>query len=565
MFHRRDILRGGLALAASPAFNTLAAPSSSRRFVDVHCHFFNAADIPLRGFLQRVVLSDYATTKVSAVNGALPVNIAIWKGMVAKLADVVLRRKAPSAADELACLDGSACDGFGLTAGGLAKSAGPSATARDITDVIRLEYEGRGSGDKAARAPSRRGGSEEDVDAFTDFVLKEMQSSGIQPPVASSKSIGSALSQTAEAIGQFIANGGSFFSRYFDWAKLLTGYRETIVETYYSLYDAGRSRLILACPAIVDYNYWLEDQEPTALLDQAKLMARLSLRQPRPMHGFMAFDPLRAVRRKPEEPDPLDILKEAVTVHGFLGVKVYSPMGFKPMGNAEKTASFPAHAAMSEPDFGEKLDRALDGLYAWCAAEEVPILAHTTDSQSAGPDYATRADPKFWGQALAKYPSLKLNLAHFGNFSLAFTGKGDPVSRYRATWEYEIASFVKGGAYPNVYADISYFYWVLEGSMQKRKIQAVKTLFGKYFETDPNVERLMFGTDWNMTGKAGGADRYLDAVETFFRPLGLKEAQLDNLFYKNALRFLGLNGSTKALARLEAFYKAAGKPMPSFG
>jgi predicted TIM-barrel fold metal-dependent hydrolase len=560
MFDRRHILKAGLTLAAAPAFKALAARPSHRRFVDVHCHFFNAADIPVRGFLQRVVLSDYAAVKSSAASDAMLLNINIWKGMVARLADVALRHKAPSPAEELNCLDGSLCEGFGPSALA-AKSAGPSGTARDIADALRSHYQG--PSEKSAQAPPPAG-EDGNTDAFVDFVLREMRAKGVTPPASSAKSMRSVLSETAEAIGGFIANGGSFFSRYFDWAKLLTGYRETIAGTYYTLYDADHSRLILAAPAIVDYNYWLEDQEPSALSDQARLMARLSLRQPRPMHGFMAFDPLRAIRRKPGEPDPLGIVKEAVTAQGFLGVKLYSPMGFKPMGNAGKDVSFPAHAAMNEPGFGAKLDAALDSLYAWCAAEEVPILAHTTDSQSAGPDYATRAEPRFWAQVLAKYPSLKLNCAHFGNFSQAFAAEGNPLSRYSATWESEIAGFLKSGAYPNVYADISYFHWVLEGSSEKGRIKVVKALFGKYFETDPNVERLMFGTDWNMTGKAGGAARYLDAVEDFFRGLGLKEAQLDNLFYKNALRFLALGRPSKAMERLEAFYRAAGKPVPSF-
>jgi predicted TIM-barrel fold metal-dependent hydrolase len=283
------------------------------------------------------------------------------------------------------------------------------------------------------------------------------------------------------------------------------------------------------------------------------------------MHGFVAFDPLRAVRRKAGEPDPLEIAKEAVTKHGFLGVKLYSPMGFRPTGNADHALAFPAHASLSEPGFGAKLDGALDSLYAWCHAEDVPILAHTTQSQSAGPDFAARAEPRFWNRVLSSYPNLRLNLAHFGNFSQAFAIKGgSPVAAYEKTWESEIGTFVKRGRYPSLYADISYFYWALEGRNEKQNIKAAKTLFTKYFETDPNVERIMFGTDWNMTGKAQGAANYVDNVEAFFSDVGLNERQLDNLFFGNALRFLGLNAGMKSRARLQLFYNAAGKPFPAF-
>ena len=76
-----------------------------------------------------------------------------------------------------------------------------------------------------------------------------------------------------------------------------------------------------------------------------ELLSVLSLRQPQPMHGFVAFDPLREVRSTPNKPSALDIVQEAVTKRGFLGVKLYSPMGFKPMGNAAQDLTFPAYAS----------------------------------------------------------------------------------------------------------------------------------------------------------------------------------------------------------------------------
>ena len=59
MFHRRDILKAALTAAALPALKLPAFANPPRRFIDIHCHFSNAADLPIRGFLQRVVLSDY--------------------------------------------------------------------------------------------------------------------------------------------------------------------------------------------------------------------------------------------------------------------------------------------------------------------------------------------------------------------------------------------------------------------------------------------------------------------------------------------------------------------------
>lgn len=574
MFHRRDILKAALAAAALPAFKLPAYAAPARRFIDIHCHFFNAADLPVHGFLQRVVLSDYATASLPQSAAGTP-SQSVWKGLAAKLTDLILKYEAPAAQAELACLkDADACPGYsaGGTRARIAAGSPKSgiqdspAGAKAIADVLVEHYEARGARSKAD-LPDAPLDSGFDTDAFVDFVLKEMEMAGEGAPGASSrnmKGLGSALTNAAAAVGAYIASGRSIFSRYFTWGQLLVGYRETIIETYYSLYDPQHTRLILTAPAIVDFNYWLQDQKPSPLKDQVELMSALSLRQPQPMHGFVAFDPLREVRRKPEEPSPLAIVQEAVTKHGFLGVKLYSPMGFKPTGNAAQGVGFPAYASANEPGFGAALDKALDALYAWCEKNEVPIVAHTADTQAAGPGYGARAEPKLWAKVLAKYPKLKVDFAHFGLF-LQAVGLKDAPKQFAKTWESEIGAFIKGGKFPNVYADISYFYWVLEGAAEKEHVEAVKKLFAKYFEADPRCERLMFGTDWNMTGRAQGADQYVDNVEAFFRGLGLNERQLGNLFYKNALRFLGLDRPGKAETRLKAFYKAAGRSYPAFG
>ena len=127
---------------------------------------------------------------------------------------------------------------------------------------------------------------------------------------------------------------------------------------------------------------------------------------------------------------------------------------------------------------------------------------------------------------------------HFGNFSQALAQNG-AAKPFEKTWEYEIGTYIEGGRFPNVYADISYFWWVLDGSADKDEVAAVKKFFAKYFEADPLCERLMFGTDWNMAGRAQGAAQYVDNVEAFFRDMGLNEQQLDNLSTRTHCAFWG--------------------------
>ena len=563
---RRLFLRSLASLLASAPFAGTALgqtppQASARRFIDVHCHLFNAADLPVRGFLQRVVLSDYATA-----NHASVASRSVWRGMVAKLAEYVIRRQAPGPQAELACLRGS-CNGSRSATRSLDKGTGedPAAT---LAGIFQDHYQ-RSRGPSTRKLALDSSADDEDVNAFTDLLLAEMKQKD-----GSGKNLRSRSLETApdgsrslfSSIAQHIQSGRSFCSRYFRWAGMLTDYRANIAKSYLSFYDTGKMHLALAAPALVDYNYWLQDQSPSPIADQIEVMAQLSLQLPKPVHGFAPFDPLRELRRLPEETNSFSLIRNALFNKGFLGVKLYSPMGFRPSGNAEKGLPFPVFASSSQPDFGQKLDGILDRLYAWCAAEEVPILAHTTDSQSAGPEFGSRADPKFWGAVLQKYPTLKVNLAHFGNFSQAFTDNSkDPTALFDRTWESEIGAFVKSGRYPNVYADISYFYWVLEGTGETKKIDAVKAMFKRYrTEFDPKVERLMFGTDWIMAGRANGFEAYVRNVEAFFRGIGYTDAQLDNLFFSNAIRFLGLKGNTKTMARLNKFYRDNGRTPPVF-
>ena len=115
---RRDVLKSLLALGAAPAVGELlpplavtgtavAQPASARRFIDAHCHFFNAADIPIRGFLERVVFQDYPTTTLPSPRSSLlpSLDLSVFRGMVATLADFLLRSNAPTPATGAAMPD----------------------------------------------------------------------------------------------------------------------------------------------------------------------------------------------------------------------------------------------------------------------------------------------------------------------------------------------------------------------------------------------------------------------------------------------------------------------------
>ena len=129
---------------------------------------------------------------------------------------------------------------------------------------------------------------------------------------------------------------------------------------------------------------------------------------------------------------------------------MYPPMGFKPLGNqGDASLRYPAHAlqklqgdktASGTPaQLGADLDARLSALYAWCAAEGVPIMAHAADSNGAGPCFSKRADTANWAPVVgdgahAGYKDIRVRLAHFGSFNAA------QMEEYRHTRAYTDAT-----------------------------------------------------------------------------------------------------------------------------
>jgi predicted TIM-barrel fold metal-dependent hydrolase len=575
---RRSFLQGFLTALLSTAAplpvtaQPAPGPVPARRFIDVHCHFFNAADLPVKGFIRRVVLEDFEPTR------SLPTRIAaapqrVWSGLVATLIDFFLQTPTPTALDELRCLQGgAACRGIEELSVRSSPPPGLSVPQADAAaaDRERLAAILSANVEQAPRDPSLAAPLEagDDRQAFVDFVLEEMKEQGRAPPLASSRSLREddlARPLVLDSAAGFLFGGLSVFSRYFAWGRLLTSYRTAIVGNYRSLYDPGGDRLFLAAPAIIDFGRWLEDEPASDVAAQIEVMEGVALRQSAPVHGFVPFDPLRELRRSAGEPSALEIVRDAIEHRGFIGVKLYPPMGFRPSANAEAGLAFPSHASLGEGDFGARLDAALGSLYAWCASEDVPIMAHTNDSQSAGEGFGLRAEPRFWRPVLEQYPGLRVNLAHFGNFNAAISGRTADPAKFEQTWEFEIGGLIAGSRFSHVFADVSYFWWVLDGRANDEQVKAVKQLFARYLERfDPELKTLLFGTDWSMTARASAFESYLDNAESFFKDVGLSDAQLDRLFFRNALAFLGLAAGDKTTARLATFYQGQGRPQPAF-
>jgi predicted TIM-barrel fold metal-dependent hydrolase len=343
----------------------------------------------------------------------------------------------------------------------------------------------------------------------------------------------------------------------------------------------------LFTPALVDYDAWSEDRAPTPLSTQILIqeaISRLSLqgrigRADARFHPFVAFDPRRDVDAgrpestravpttttgdsggadggangaptSPSTASPaLELVRYAIESAGFLGVKLYPPVGFAPIDNVRLRAHLP---------FAGRLDRALSGLYAYCEAAEVPITTHASAANEYGLGLHTLVAPEHWRPVLERFPGLRLNLGHFGH-DYGVAARGAPKETAGA-WIYQAAALIEH--YPNVYADLSNSPLVYDAAYASRLIALLADVIARY----PRVKRrLMYGSDWWLSCLDPDAEAAIGKFRSTFADL-FNPDELADLMGRNALRFLGfLDDAGRpraglAAARLRRFYGRASLP-----
>ncbi len=368
----------------------------------------------------------------------------------------------------------------------------------------------------------------------------------------------------------------------------------------------------LMVPALLDVDFWLRYEregkkkvrapellaQRSPVADQVEATSRISALNPAMMAPFVGFDPWRQVddlahnarsgvtKRK----TALDVVKDAIETKGFVGVKLYPVMGFRPMGNAEFDSAgkddepFPqylrsnARLAQYADGFGQKLDDAMSALFQFCHDNEVPVMAHCTDSKGAfeatfkgeTKRSSERSHPKYWRPLLlpgkngeqAKYPALRLNLAH-----MAF-GTGEKAGEN--SWAAGIKELLENC--PNVFGDASYFSEILsEGNAKKHcgALDAFAKTATAYFKQTPGApfscfDKVMYGSDWYMPAMQRNFETFLNVIARAYFDAVAKgtgdkreQSELARCFLSsNALRFLGIaNANSPAHKRYVAFFE----------
>lgn len=287
----------------------------------------------------------------------------------------------------------------------------------------------------------------------------------------------------------------------------------------------------------------VEPVRPPALTyeEQMEEMAFLHWEARGKLVSFVAFDPRRD--------NALQLVKRGIEL-GFVGVKLYPPMGYRPLDH--------------------RFLEAQRALYQFCCDWEIPVLTHCSpESFEAYPGHSNYAEPgcgrtpqddhpEGWAAVLKEFPSLRLCFGHAGgggymNYPDFVPDRAVAVKVPFPGWFDENVDGAVLGSNPpcyasqvlalcrrhdHVYCDLSYFTKAVSGADERATLaRNLRTVFG----CDRLSRRVMYGSDWHMPE----AILLADDLYAMFREI-CDEQRISNsvgFFGANALKWLNLGAA----------------------
>ncbi|MEP9387735.1 amidohydrolase family protein [Mesorhizobium sp. KR9-304] len=524
--------------------------------IDVHVHVFNATDLPVAAYLERVLGRDPKFKRAVQALSPIIERIGWW---VAPSAGDELRRLNLAESTIRACRADESVRQIPsdkLTA--QIANDRQEAYRKGRQEVVNALYAAPEYGDAIRRYRQRGKSNSSERDAVASVILQLPESveeyrSSLKRPLISRREIGVRGAIT------FIMQ--CFQYRYVNVFDYLDGFAR----------NADRSIDLMVCH-MVDFDWPIADGRATLtpLKAQQDVMARISILAGGRVHCYAAYDPFRQVAHDLglyQGESPLDLVRDAVERRGCIGVKLYPPMGFAPLGNGSIKPQFWERrwlpAGLKVADLGTRLDKSLIELYRWCVAEDVPIMAHTSVSLGPTDEFEWLATAQYWENVFnwqntsdqKEFEGLRVNFGHFGDTDVV---DGGPLERAEAYMK-----LMKEGDRPghNAFADSAFFAEALSDPMAvRRRLKALLSTRASG-ENAPLADRLMYGSDWEMlTYLEDPYFEYLNKFVEIFDDLNSnsdisKGGRLaDNFFGENAARYMGLRRGEPARRRLDKFY-----------
>ena len=466
----------GLGLPLRPELPEQGSRASGFYKVDVHSHFFNASDVPVRGFLEGPVAHGLPPTLQALVQLLAPI------------------------ADELAAIAPTADREYGDLVEALQRAAPRGAAA--------VESELEGMMVRAQREASRRffEAVRRDTRGFEiafNALKREQRAKGLlfegqSSDLFNESSVFEAmrLSSRPEAKASAMQHSAEAKATYGDGILAFVGFmlspRWVNLRVYSQAFTTGPEAFGIDCTlgALVDFDRWLDCAPRSAQDDQVRLHQLLSVLSGGYMLPLASYNPWTdiveggaATRR----------VVDAVRDRGFVGAKIYPPNGFRPYGNE----AYPPRRMPGGPS-ARDLDVALKGFWDACVAERIPVMAHTGESMGWDEEFDQLGGPPSWNALVDAFAgSARRPLVNAGHFG------GDDATN---DWTGKLAELMAKPGGEGVFGDIG--YWsklrcVLDDddcrSASKRFAAAV---------VGPAAHRVMYGSDWLMLSREPNWPRY---------------------------------------------------------
>ncbi|MBN1780364.1 amidohydrolase family protein [bacterium] len=323
----------------------------------------------------------------------------------------------------------------------------------------------------------------------------------------------------------------------------------------------------LFVPLLIDFEYWFRNTVDNPLEVQADQMVENVIKpwQGR-YHPFVPFDPARELvfRKGLNNPDgqketlgSLALVRRCIEQNGYIGVKIYNTIGYRPLNNARGLTPLHRQRMALRNDKipylfrGEEYDEVLCELYSYCEKQQVPITAHCMINgleayPGASADFGHAC---YWRDVLDRFPGLVLNLAHFGWNPVSGNGYGK-----KQNWMKTICGMIT--EYDHLYADVSH-HEVVRFPVRNDFIAAYRNIrkdFGKHL--DKLRKRILYGSDWQVLCRVRNYRSFMKAYVNVMEKTGFYDKEtMHDFLGGNAMTFLGLVPGGKNRERLTAFYR----------
>ena len=493
-------LSAGLLAEDPAAFNNAALGIPA---IDAHTHFFNASDMQAAGYLSGPIANEGPESLRSLIDILHPV------------VELMARKFAPSAYKEFHYLESMDRELSGLSRTDRLERLDQSIIERknEIANELFKRLQ-RTNFPETFQSSMQNGRfliqgetrfSEQSVRAALDYGLSQ----------------NNLFNSTAAFEGPDEDHPAGLLA----FVGNLFHYRIENIRIYQKAYTtgAGSVRVAAACMAMDDFDYWLDgcDHPPSRLHEQMLLTEKLA----KVSNGFilplMAYNPWSDLQSGGES---LALVEQAISRHGFVGVKLYPPICYLPMGDGDTPlkSGWPTQ---------EKLQPVLTELYKLCLDLDVPVMAHANFSKGAELVCDDRSSPANWTNLVETpgFERLRINAGHFG-------GNHKPPSAGEQ-WSKDFVGVMKKA--PHFFADIGFWDALAAGNSD-----VVNKLTGLMQSDIGNgqraAERILFGTDWFMTARLKNWPDYAGNVHQQLKSAGTTAADVERLMYRNVLDLYGL-------------------------